>query len=105
VAALAVVPGDSGGGRAGLAPASPSPRAVVWCGPRLRGRGRAGQPDRRRHWIWQRGSKEEAVEWLERAPFEEGDEVEIRQIFELTDFVQGPAIETHKRLADEIAKL
>jgi hypothetical protein len=31
--------------------------------------------------------------------------VEIRQIFELTDFVQGPAIETHKRLADEIAKL
>jgi hypothetical protein len=57
------------------------------------------------YWIWQCGSKEEAVEWLKRAPFEEGDEVEIRQIFELTDFVQGPAIETHKRLADEIAKL
>src|SRR5215510_9294290 len=25
------------------------------------------------YWIWQCGSKEEAVEWLKRAPFEEGD--------------------------------
>ena len=36
-------------------------------------------------WIWQCRSKEEAIEWLKRAPFLEG-EVEIRQIFESEDF-------------------
>ena len=33
-------------------------------------------------WIWQVKSKEEAIEWLKRAPFED-TEVEIRQIFDL----------------------
>lgn len=37
-------------------------------------------------WLWQVRSMEEAVEWLKRAPFEEGDEVEIRQVFEAEDF-------------------
>src|ERR687886_266043 len=32
-------------------------------------------------WLWQCKSKEEAIEWLKRAPFQEG-EVEIRQVFE-----------------------
>ena len=36
-------------------------------------------------WLWQVKSKEEAIEWLKRAPFE-GTEVEIRQIFEADDF-------------------
>jgi hypothetical protein len=36
-------------------------------------------------WLWQVRSKEEAIEWLKRAPFREG-EVEIRQIFETDDF-------------------
>jgi hypothetical protein len=36
-------------------------------------------------WIWQLDSLDEAVEWLKRAPFQEG-EVEIRQIFEADDF-------------------
>ncbi|MFL5430002.1 MAG: YciI family protein [Myxococcales bacterium] len=36
-------------------------------------------------WIWQVKSKEEAIEWLKRAPFQEG-EVEIRQVFEMADF-------------------
>jgi hypothetical protein len=36
-------------------------------------------------WLWQVKSKEEAIEWLKRAPFEEG-EVEIRQVFETEDF-------------------
>ena len=31
-------------------------------------------------------SKEEAIEWLKRAPFRNGEEVEIRQVFEATDF-------------------
>jgi len=37
-------------------------------------------------WIWQVGSFEEAVEWLKRAPFDGGTEVELRPVFELDDF-------------------
>ena len=37
-------------------------------------------------WMLQVRSKEEVVEWLKRAPFEAGAEVEIRQVFELSDF-------------------
>ncbi len=36
-------------------------------------------------WIWQVKSKEEAIEWLKRAPFDHS-EVEIRQVFEAEDF-------------------
>ncbi|CAN5832332.1 YciI family protein [soil metagenome] len=36
-------------------------------------------------WLWQVDSWEEAIEWLERAPFEDG-ELEIRQVFEAEDF-------------------
>jgi hypothetical protein len=36
-------------------------------------------------WLWQVKSKEEAIEWLKRAPFKEG-EVELRQVFEADDF-------------------
>ncbi len=36
-------------------------------------------------WLWRCKSKEEAIEWLKRAPFEE-TEVEIRQVFEAEDF-------------------
>src|SRR3989442_1176809 len=36
-------------------------------------------------WLWQGKSKEEAIEWLKRAPFDE-TEVEIRQVFEAEDF-------------------
>ncbi len=36
-------------------------------------------------WLWQVKSKEEAIEWLKRAPFD-GTEVEIRQVFEAEDF-------------------
>jgi hypothetical protein len=36
-------------------------------------------------WLWQVKSKDEAIEWLKRAPFE-GTEVEIRQVFEADDF-------------------
>ena len=37
-------------------------------------------------WLWQVRSKAEAIEWLKRAPFEDGYEVEIRQVFESEDF-------------------
>ena len=38
------------------------------------------------YWMWQVKSKEEAIEWLKRAPFKDGEEVEIRQVFEMDDF-------------------
>jgi hypothetical protein len=37
-------------------------------------------------WIWQVKSKEEAIEWVKRAPFGPGVDIEIRQIFESEDF-------------------
>ena len=37
-------------------------------------------------WIIQVKSKDEAVEWARRVPAAEGDVVEIRQIFEMSDF-------------------
>jgi hypothetical protein len=37
-------------------------------------------------WLWQVKSKAEAIEWLKRAPFGGGTEVEIRQVFEAEDF-------------------
>ena len=36
-------------------------------------------------WLWQVKSMDEAVEWLKRAPFQEG-EVEIRRVAEAEDF-------------------
>ena len=54
-------------------------------------------------WLWQVKSKEEAIEWLKRAPFD-NTEVEIRQVFEAEDF--GPALtpelrEREKRLREQ----
>jgi hypothetical protein len=37
-------------------------------------------------WMWQVKSMDEAIEWLKRAPFADGDEVEIRRVFEAEDF-------------------
>ena len=37
-------------------------------------------------WIWQVKSMDEAVEWLKKAPFDGGAEVEIRPFFEAEDF-------------------
>ena len=37
-------------------------------------------------WLWQMKSKEEAIEWLKRAPFDGGTEIEIRQVVEAEDF-------------------
>jgi hypothetical protein len=37
-------------------------------------------------WMIQVDSKEEALRWATRAPFPEGAEIEVRQVFEITDF-------------------
>ena len=49
-------------------------------------------------WLWQVRSKEEAIEWLKRAPFDQ-TEVEIRQVFEAADF--GAALTPELREAEE----
>jgi hypothetical protein len=38
------------------------------------------------YWIWQCASRDEAIEWLKRAPFDDGAEIELRQVFEADDF-------------------
>jgi hypothetical protein len=38
------------------------------------------------YWIIQVKSKEEALGWAQRVPADEGDVIEIRQIFEMSDF-------------------
>jgi hypothetical protein len=56
-------------------------------------------------WIWQVKSVDEAVEWLKRAPFQEGA-VEIRPVFELEDFgdaVTPEIAEREVRLRAEVA--
>ena len=55
-------------------------------------------------WLWQVKSKEEALEWLKRAPFQEG-EVELRQVFETADFgaVMTPEMrDQEERLREQI---
>ena len=37
-------------------------------------------------WLWQVRSMNEAIEWLRKAPFDGGTEIEIRQVFETEDF-------------------
>jgi hypothetical protein len=49
-------------------------------------------------WLWEVKSLDEAIEWLKRAPFQEG-EVEIRQVFEVDDF--GPALKPEFREQEE----
>lgn len=50
-------------------------------------------------------SREEALEWARRFPNPAGRgreaEIEVRQLFELDDFEEGPAIERHRKLMEE----
>jgi hypothetical protein len=63
------------------------------------------------YWIIQVKSKEEAIEWAKRVPFDAGGlpadgeaEIEIRQIFELDEFGSSEAVERARKLGDEMAK-
>jgi hypothetical protein len=59
------------------------------------------------YWLWQVKSIDEAVEWLKRAPFEDGNEVEIRPVFEADDFGKEftPELRAQEeRLRAEIAR-
>jgi hypothetical protein len=50
-------------------------------------------------WLWQVRSMDEAVEWLKRAPFGGGVEIEIRPVFEADDF--GDALTPELREQEE----
>ncbi len=57
------------------------------------------------YWVWQVKSMDEAVEWLKRAPFQEG-EVELRPFLEADDFGEAftPELrEQEERLRSQIA--
>jgi hypothetical protein len=58
-------------------------------------------------WLWQVKSKQEAIEWLKRAPFDDGEEVEIRQVFETEEFAPsdptGELRAAEERLRAQIA--
>jgi hypothetical protein len=58
-------------------------------------------------WLWQVRSMEEAVEWLKKAPFDGGTEVEIRKVFETEDFGESfprEAREREQRLREQLSK-
>jgi hypothetical protein len=59
-------------------------------------------------WIIQTKSKEEAIEWIKRAPlFDGGVEIEIRQIFETSDFSEPVSEQMRKnegRLGAQMAE-
>jgi hypothetical protein len=58
------------------------------------------------YWMWQVRSMDEAVEWLKRAPFDGGAEIEIRPVFEAADFGENltPDLkEREQRLREQLA--
>ena len=59
-------------------------------------------------WLWKVKSMDDAVEWLKRAPFDGGTELEIRQVFEMEEFGDEftPELrEQEERIRAEAAKL
>jgi hypothetical protein len=50
-------------------------------------------------WMLQAKSKEEVLDWMKRAPFKNGEEIEIRQVFEADDF--GAEFTPELRQAEE----
>ncbi len=59
-------------------------------------------------WLWKANSMDEAVEWLKRAPFGGGVEIELRQIMEFEDFgdqLSPELVEQEKRLRAQTEEL
>jgi hypothetical protein len=57
------------------------------------------------YWLWQVKSKDEAIEWLKRAPFRNGEEVEIRQVFEAADFAPSDPTGELRKKEEELRKV
>ena len=57
------------------------------------------------YWLWQVRDMDEAIEWLKRAPFDGGTEIELRPIFEDADFEEQmtPELrEANERLREQV---
>ncbi len=50
-------------------------------------------------WLWQVKSVDEALEWLKRAPFDGGTEIELRPVFEIEDFGENASPELREQEA------
>jgi len=53
------------------------------------------------------GSKEEAIEWAKRWPafsYEENVEIELRPLYELSDFGDSEAVKHHERLREQMGQ-
>jgi hypothetical protein len=50
-------------------------------------------------WLIQVKSRDEAIEWMKRAPFDGGAEIEIRQVFDTEDFGEALTPELREREA------
>jgi hypothetical protein len=51
------------------------------------------------YWLWQVRDMDEAIEWIKRAPFPDGTEIELRPVFETDDF--GDAMTPELREQEE----
>jgi hypothetical protein len=59
-------------------------------------------------WIWQCDSLDDAIDWLKKAPFDGGTELEIRQIFDAADFGEAftPELqEQEERLRQQLSAM
>lgn len=57
------------------------------------------------YWLWECKSMDEAKEWARRCPghsAKAGFDLEIRQLFELSDFDEGPGIDQHHKVAEQM---
>lgn len=57
------------------------------------------------YWLWECDSREDAIAWLEKAPFDGGTEIELRQIASLDDFEEQmtPELrEAQERIGEQI---
>lgn len=48
-------------------------------------------------WVWQVKSFDEAIDWIKRAPFGPGAEIEVRQVFEPEDFGEAATPDLRER--------
>src|SRR5437868_12319913 len=55
-------------------------------------------------WLWQCKSRDEAVEWLKRAPFDGGTEVELRRVFEMAEFAESDPTGEIRRQESDLRK-
>jgi hypothetical protein len=60
------------------------------------------------YWLIKVNSREEAIAWAKRVPFEPGydageGQIEIRQLFEMEDFAPSAAVERHRELGKDLA--